>query len=513
MAGDFFLGYDVGTGGTKAALIDRSANIIASSFCEYPLYHPKPRWAEQDPEDWWQAVVTCTREVLARSDIEPGSVAGLGFAGQMLGLVPMRADGSPQGMAVSWMDSRGDAQAARIIHTLGGKRPIEMVAGGVPTGKDVIAKMLWFKEERPDDFAVISKFLDTTGYLVFRATGRMVVDHTGAGGTGLIGMRSRDWSRSLFRLVRMPLEKLPPVLSSIEVAGLLGEKPASAMGLAPGTPVIAGMADIPAAATGSGALEHGDGHIYLGTSSWLCLSVRKPKSLGKVGIASVPSPDPNLFMMIGESEMAGACMDWFLRELAREKSEQAESTGHNLYALLDERIEAAEPGARNLIFTPWMFGERSPVADTTLHGAFLNLGLEHRQEDLMRAIYEGVAYNLRWLLEAVEKAGYPCPALRAIGGGAQSDTWMQVIADVTGRRMDAVSDPQQAGAVGCALAVAVALGVLNDYKEIKRVVRVRRSFEPRSELRPRYDRLFRVFQDTYPALSRAGLALNRDADR
>ncbi len=508
MAGDFFLGYDVGTGGTKAALIDRSANIIASSFCDYPLYHPKPHWAEQDPEDWWQAVVTCTREVLARSGIEPGRVAGLGFAGQMLGLVPMRADGSPQGMAVSWMDSRGDAQAARIIRTLGGKRLVEMIAAGVPTGKDVIPKMLWFKQERPDDFAVISKFLDTTGYLVFRATGRMVIDHTGAGDTGLIGMRSRDWSRALLRLVGMPMEKMPPVLSSIGVAGLLGEKPASAMGLAPGTPVIAGMADIPAAATGSGALEHGDGHIYLGTSSWLCLSVRKPKSLGQVGIASVPSPD--LFMMIGESEMAGACVDWFLRELAREKSDQAAREGRSVYDLLDECIEAAEPGVRNLIFAPWMFGERSPVADTTLHGAFLNLGLEHRQEDLMRAIYEGVAYNLRRLLEAVAKAGYPRPALRAIGGGAQSDTWMQVIADVTGRRVDAVSDPQQAGAVGCALAVA--LGVLSDYKEIKKVVRVRRSFEPRSLLQPRYDRLFRVFQDTYPALSRAGRALNRDAD-
>ncbi len=505
-----WLGYDAGTGGTKAVLIDSAANVFGASFCEYPLYHPAPHWAEQDPEDWWQAVVSCTRALLAASGVAPERVAGIGFAGQMLGLVPMRADGSPQGMAVSWMDSRGDAQAARIIRNFGGKRVVELVAGGIPTGKDVIAKMLWFKEERPDDFAVISKFLDATGYLVFRATGRMVVDHTGAGGTGLIGTRKRDWSRALLGLVGMPPEKLPPVLSSIEVAGGLGEDAATAMGLAAGTPVIAGMADIPAAATGSGALEHGDGHIYLGTSSWLCLSVAKPKSLGKVGIASVPSPDPDMFVMIGESEMAGACVDWFLRELGRNVTAEAARLGRSVYDVLDERIEDSEPGARNLVFAPWMFGERSPVADTTLHGAWFNLGMEHGQDDLMRAIYEGVAYNIRWLLEAVGKAGYPCPSLRAIGGGAKSDTWMQVIADVTGRRVDAVRDPQQAGAVGVALAGAVALGVLADYKDIKRVVRVRRSFEPRVKYRARYDQLFRVFQDTYPALSRAGRALNRD---
>ncbi len=504
-----FLGYDLGTGGTKAVLVDAAANILGVSFCAYPLYHPRPHWAEQDPEDWWQAVVSCTREVLSTGGMPAERVAGIGFAGQMLGLVPVRADGSPQGMAVSWMDSRGDAQAARIIRHFGGKRVVEAVAGGVPTGKDVIAKMLWFRDERPEEFAAIHKFLDATGYLVYRATGRMVVDHTGAGGTGLISMRSRNWSRALLTLVGMPAKKLPPVVSSIEVAGELCAEAAGIMGLRPGTPVIAGMADIPAAATGSGALANGDGHIYLGTSSWLCLSVRKPRSLGKVGIASVPSPDPSMCVMIGESEMAGACVDWFLREAGRELPNLAAADGRSVYQLLDERIEASEPGARNLVFAPWMFGERSPVADTSLHGAFINLGLEHRQEDLMRSLYEGVAYNLRWLLEAVGRAGYPCPSLRAIGGGARSDTWMQIIADVTGRRVDAVCDPQQAGAVGVALAAAVARGVLPDYPSIKHVVRVRRSFEPRMHLAPIYDRLFRVFRDTYPALSRAGRILNR----
>ncbi|MHB8780947.1 MAG: xylulokinase [Candidatus Geothermincolia bacterium] len=504
-----FLGYDVGTGGTKSVLIDGDGRVLATSFCAYPIYYPRPHWAEQEPEDLWQAIITCTREVLTKAAVNPHDIAALGFSAQMLLLIPLRADGTPVGRAVSWLDSRGDAQAARIIRTLGGKKVIQMVAGAIPTGKDVIAKMLWFRDERPDDWKEIDKFLDGTGYLVYKATGRKVLDHTGAGGTGLISNGSRQWSRALLALVRMPKRKLAEIVSSIAVVGPLNPEAAQALGLPAGVPVIAGMSDIPAAATGSGALRHGEGHIYLGTSSWLCVSAKRPKGLGKVGIASVPSPDPEMFVMIGESETAGACVDWFVKELAPLEVQCSREEGCSVYAILDDRIADVEPGARNLVFAPWMFGERSPVADTSLHGAFINLALEHTRADMLRAVYEGVAYNIRWLLEAVAKAGFPLPELRAIGGGAQSDVWMQIMADVTGRRIEAVADPQSAGAVGCALAAQVALGLLPDYVSIRDKVRVRRTFEPRPEMRERYDRLFRVFQETYPALSRAGKLLNR----
>ena len=509
MAYQFLIGHDVGTGGNKAVLTDTDGNIMARSFEPYPIHHPHPNWAEQEPDDWWRAVTRCTRQLIAESNINPRKISGIGFAGQMVGVIPVNASGKPLRRAIIWLDSRADEQAARLVRRLGGRRMVMLLAGAVPSGKDIVCKISWIRENEPRIFRDTHKFLDVTGYLVYRATGNMIIDHTGAGGTGLLNPRTRNWSSLLARLVHMPLDKMPPIKSSIEMAGALTSEAAEDLGLELDTPVIAGMGDIPGAATGSGALEDGDAHIYLGTSSWLCLSVARPKNLGANGIVSVASSDPNMFIMIGESETAGACLKWFAEHFARAEEWERAEDEMAIFPILDEVAKEAEPGSRRLIFTPWMFGERAPVTDTTVRGSFINLGLEHGREHLLRSIYEGVAYNLRWLIEAVARAGFPCETLRAIGGGAKSDLWMQIVADVTRRRVDAVENPQEAGAVGCALAVAVALGALKDYKEIKKTVRVRGSFEPREDLYPIYDELYENFRDLYPCLSRVGKRLNR----
>jgi len=308
----------------------------------------------------------------------------------------------------------------------------------------------------------------------------------------------------------VPVEKMPRIVSSIDVVGGLTEEASKYFGLAKGTPIIAGMADIPAAATGSGALEDGDAHIYLGTSSWLCLSVKRAKNLPKYGIVSVASPDPSMYIMLGESETAGLCLQWFADNLAFPAEKEAAGAGEMaIFAELDELAGEVGPGSKRLLFMPWLFGERAPVGDTTLRGAFINLSLEHEREHLLRAIYEGVAYNLRWMIDEVARSGFPARTLRAIGGGAKSDLWMQVISDVTCRRVEAVDNPQEAGALGCALAVAVALGIYDDYKDIKKAVKVRETFEPDAGRGREYELLYKNFRALYPALSKAGANLNR----
>jgi xylulokinase len=511
MPKSFLIGHDVGTAGSKSVLVDLRGNLMASHWAPYPIVHPHTNRAEQAPEDWWRAVTSSTRCLLQASGIPRRQVIGMGFAGQMLGLVPVDAAGRPTRPAISWMDSRADEQAERMIRRLGGRRAFMWLAGAVPSGKDVVSKLKWIEEEEPEVYRATARFLDVTGYLVQRATGNMVVDHTGAGGTGLLDNKTRTWSALFARLLGIDLAKLPPIRSSIEIAGELTAEAAEAMGLEAGMPVIAGMADIPAAATGSGALEDGDAHIYLGTSSWLCVSVARPRSLGKYGIAAVASPDPEGLIMIGESETAGACLNWFAQNLARPE-EWARAQGEmGIFQVLDEVASQVEPGARRLLFAPWMFGERSPVCDTTLRGAFVNLSLEHKREHMLRAVYEGVAYNLRWLVDAAGTAGLACELLRAIGGGASSDLWIQIVADVTQRRVEAVEHPQYAGAVGCALAVAVALGVYANYKQLKQVVQVRQSFAPRDEHRDVYEELYQGFRALYPGVSKVCRRLNRPA--
>ena len=501
----FLIGHDVGTGGTKSVLADPAGRLLASAFNPYPTSYPKPTWVEQESEDWWRAACAGTHEVLEKASVVPEEVAGMGFAGQMCGVVPVNASGTLTRMPIIWLDSRADEQARRMIRRFGGPGLMNIVAGAVPTGKDVVCEINWVEENEPEVYERTAKFLDVTGYLVLKATGKMVIDHTGAGGTGLLDGKTRQWSKLLARLVRVSLEKLPDVKGSTEIVGGLTKSAASEMGLRAGTPVIAGMADIPAAATGSGALGDGDAHIYLGTSSWLCLSVEKPENLGRYGIAAVASPDPAMMTMIGESETAGMCLEWFAENFATAE----ELACDNVFGLFDEAAARVEPGSRKLIFFPWLFGERSPVGDTTLRSSFANITLEHTRDHMLRAVYEGVAYNIRWLLDAAASKGFACDPLRAIGGGAKSDLWMQVIADVTGRKVEPVEEPGDAGGIGCALAVAVALGMFDDYKDIKEVVKVRQVFEPRLELFAMYDELYESFRAHYPALSKMGKRLNR----
>ncbi len=234
------------------------------------------------------------------------------------------------------------------------------------------------------------------------------------------------------------------------------------------------------------------------------VSVRKPKNLGKNGIVSVASPDPEMFLMIGETETAGACLKWFADNFAtEEEKKEAARRGDEMaiFAVLDEVVEKVKPGAERLLFTPWLFGERAPITDTTIRSAFVNLSLNHSREHLLRSIYEGVAYNFRWLVDTVADAGFPCRTLRAIGGGARSDVWMQIMADVTRRNIEAdieaVADPQEAGAIGCALAVAAALGEYEGYRDLKKAVRVRRTFEPDTACVPEYEELYGVFRELY----------------
>jgi xylulokinase len=283
------------------------------------------------------------------------------------------------------------------------------------------------------------------------------------------------------------------------VIGGLTEDAAEHLGLRAGTRVIAGMGDVPAAQVGAGSLRAGDAHVCLGTSAWLCVTVSKPKDLGRSGVFSLPSADPDLFAMVGEMETAGECLDWFVDHLGH---------GATHGELLDAAAEV-DPGCDGLLFLPWMYGERSPVTDTSVRGAFCNLSLDHRTPHLVRAILEGVGHNLRWVLDVVEKAGHPCPTLRAIGGGSRSDLWLQILADITGRELVAVQESQSAGAVGAALTAAVGTGDLAGYRDIEPLVRTDRRFRPDPSLAARYDRSHRAFKAAYPGMSTVGRLLHQ----
>jgi len=493
----YIIAHDVGTGGNKAVLVDTEGNVRATAFVPYPVHYPRPDWAEQEPEDWWNAVATTTQQVLDQAKIRPDDVLAVIHTTQLLGIVPMGTDGQPLRRAIIWLDGRASEQADRIMRKFLGRRIFSMVAGAELTGKDGLPKLLWLKEKEPEVYKGMSCFLDVNGYLTYRATGRMVFEWSCASAFGF-DLKKKDWLRGIIGYMGLDPEKLPPLVRSVDRVGGLTAEAAKACGLLEGTPVFGGCGDAQGAAVGSGAVGEGEGHIYLGTSGWVGVVTQRTPT-GRHGVVCIQAADPDKAFLFAEMETAGACLKWIADQFYRE--EQADPNISNVFALMDEKVETIPPGSDFLICTPWMYGERSPVSDVFVRSTFFNLSADHTREHLLRAVYEGVAYNLRWMVEVVEQHfGFALPALRVIGGGARGAPWMQIIADVTGRRVETAVNPQEAGAVGAALIAGVGLGLYPDFESLKQVVHVEHTFEPNPANAETYETLYRAYRRIYAAL-------------
>jgi xylulokinase len=507
MVSEYIIAHDVGTGGNKAVLVDPQGHIRGSAFEPYEVAYPRPDWAEQKPEEWWRAITRSTQQLLAKSGVQPREILCLTYSTQMLGVVPVDGSGTLLRPAIIWLDARAQRQAEQIMRRFLGPKVFAAAAGAPISGKDVMPKMLWLKQNEPDVYNRTAKFLDVSGYLLYRSTDLMVADWTAASVVGL-DLKKKQWMTWLFNYVGLDPAKLPALVKSTDRIGGLTAQAASECGLLEGTPVIAGAGDAPSAAVGSGAVGEGEGHIYLGTSGWVAVVTERIVT-GKHGIASIHSADPGKAFLIAETETAGACLQWIADQFYRQ--EQEDPTIENVFALMDRDVETIEPGSGYLIFTPWMYGERAPIADTFVRSTFFNLSADHRREHLLRAVYEGVAYNLRWIMEMMERSfGHRQEVFRVIGGGARGGAWMQIIANVTGKRIETVPDPQEAGAVGAALIAAIGLGIYPDFAALKDVIQVTHTFEPRSDHAGVYDCLFAAYKKVYRSLKAVYREVNEE---
>lgn len=493
----YIIAHDVGTGGNKAVLTDTEGTIHATAFQSYRVRYPRPDWAEQDPQDWWKAIVITTRQVLEKSNIAPSDVLAMIYTTQMLGIVPIGQDGRELRPAIIWLDGRAPEQAERIMRKFLSPRIFAAAAGAELSGKDGLPKLLWLKKNEPQIYMKMSCFLDVNGFLLYRATGEMVSEWSCASAFCL-DLKKKDWMWWLIRYIGLDREKFPPLVRSVDRVGGLTKEAAQACGLLEGTPLFGGGGDAPAAAVGSGAVGEGEGHIYLGTSGWVGVVTHSPPT-GRHGVVCIHSADPDKALLFAEMETAGACLKWIADEFYRH--EQADPDIPNVYALMDRDVETIPPGSDFLVCTPWMYGERCPVTDTWVRSTFFNLSADHTREHMLRSVYEGVAYNLRWIIDIVENTfGFPVPTLRVIGGGARGGPWMQIIADITARRVQTVAQPQEAGAVGAALTAAVGLDIYPDFETLKQVIGVEREFEPQACNTQIYDSLYEAYRRLYGRL-------------
>ena len=515
---NYVLSYDIGTTGNKTCLyrIASQLELIDSCLAEYPLQVLPDGGAEQNVDDWWGAICKTTNTILSRSKLERSAIRGISFCCQLQGSILVDSAGQPLRNPMIWMDIRATKQIEEFLYrgpirisgynALIALRSLRITGGLAGTAKDPLWKYHWVRENEPEIFKKVYKWLDVKDYLLLRCTGHYGMTKDSAHLTFLYDTRPGHlgWHKGLCKTFRVDMNHLPPVVKSTDVVGRLTKQAADEMGLDEGTPVFGGGGDLSLITIGSGCVEQYDTHIYIGTSGWLAANVeRRILDIGNF-MASIMGAMPGCYTFVGEQETSGVCLQWVRDLLALDKAEQKDP-----YDLVNKAASETAPGAGNIIFTPWMQGNRSPREDPYVRGMFFNIGVKADAGMMVRAVMEGVAYHNRWMLEAFEKKIPRQDSIRLVGGGAKSEVWCQIMADVTGRTIETIENPQNAGAFGAAVVSGVGLGLLSSFQQAKTFIPIKKRYTPRSEFKEIYEQNFRAFEELYESNKKIFRLLNQ----
>jgi xylulokinase len=489
------LAVDLGTSGCKVAVVALDGQVESFAFEPVETHLVDALGVEQDPEDWWRALVVSTGRALAASAVPAERIEALACSCQGEGTVAVDRDGTPIGRAMSWMDMRGAEAVRRLaggwLPRVGGYDPLKLwrwirLTGGAPalSGKDPAGHIAYLRESRPEVFDRAHKLLNVLDYMNFRLTGRHVATPDSALTTWVTDNRRLEAIRydpKLLAMSAIPERKLPALVRCTDTLGPLLPEVASALGLPASVRVIAGAIDNTAAALGSGAVADGALHLYVGTSSWIGAHVPRKKTSLRYQVAAVPCAVPGRYLMTALQSAAGSNLNFMRDRLLFPEdalTPNGAGVGADFYARLGELAVRSPPGANGLLYLPWLAGERTPVDDPSLRATLLNVSLQHTRADLLRAVLEGVALNTRWMLESVnEFLGEPARRITLVGGGGQSELWAQIFADALGISVRVPSEPIQANVRGAAFLAGIGIGALR-FEDIPERVAIRRVFEP-----------------------------------
>ena len=523
MASDkYILAIDLGTSGPKVALFSLSGDLIGSEFQENRVLLLPGGGAEQSPAEWWQTIDTAIKRLLGKKLIPNEDIVAISTTGQWSGTVAVDRDGKAIGNAVIWMDSRG---APHVNEIAGGAINIEGYApgkllkwisltGGIPgkSGKDPIAHILYLKYKQPDVYKNTYKFLEPIDYVGLLLTGKMAASFNSIilhWVTDNRKINQVDYNKDLIRMSGIEREKLPDLYPPNAVLGNLLPKIAKEWGLREDVQVIMGSPDVHSAAVGSGAVEDFDTHVYIGTSGWMTCHVPFKKTDVFHNLAALPSAIPGRYLLTNEQDCAGVNLQFLRDNLFFHQDELETQKPENVYRLFDQIAERTPAGSGDLIYTPWLYGERTPVEDPHVRGAFFNMSLHTHREHMVRAVFEGVAYNARWLLKYVELFnGKRVNAINMVGGGAKSDVWCQIHADVLDRPIRQMKEPIEVNVRGASMLAAASLGHIR-YEDIAKHVPVAKTYLPNPDHRKVYDELFDQFLAIYENNKKMYARLNR----
>ena len=495
----YVIGVDIGTSGTKTVLFDEKGNAVSSFLVEYPLYQPKIGWAEQDPEDWWNATYTSINNVIKQSGVNPADIKGIGLSGQMHGLVMLDKDGNVLRKSIIWCDQRTTAEADELTEKVGKERLVEITGNPALTGFTA-AKILWVQKNEPELYAKTAKILLPKDYIRYKLTGEYATEVSDASGMQLMDIKNRCWSDEVLEKLNIEKNLLGKMYESCEVTGKVHQEAAKLTGLNEGTIVVGGAGDQAAGAVGNGIVKTGIVSSTIGTSGVVFAHMDNIQIDKEGRVHTLCHAVPGKWHVMGVTQGAGLSLKWYRDNFCHAEMDAADGMGVDPYYLMDKQAEKIAPGCEGLIYLPYLMGERSPHNDPNAKGVFFGLSAKHTKYDMLRAVMEGVSYSLNDCMSVIKEMGIDASEVRASGGGGKSKLWRQMQADMFGCDINTIN-VSEGPALGVALLAAVGAGIYSSVPEAcEAAISVKDTMKPIQENVETYKNYFPVYHNIYKSL-------------
>lgn len=489
----YLIAHDLGTSGNKATLFNVDGSLVESYVYNYDLYVDGTNYAEQEAEDWWEAVKETTKKLVA--NINPEDVLAVSFSGQMMGCLCVDKDGKPLRRSLIWADMRSIEEESEIRSKIDEKEYYKLTGNKISASYSA-AKLMWIKKHEPEVYAKTYKVLNAKDYIIEKLTGEFVTDPSDASGTGFFDINNNCWSKELLEIYGLQMNKLPEIISSTAVAGTVTQEAANLTGLAVGTKVICGGGDGVCAAVGSGAVKDGVANCCLGTSSWVSFASKKPVFSPDMITFNFAHIVPGYYVPCGTMQCGGGSLSWIVRELYRD----SDKTKSEIYQEVNMLAEESGIGANRLLFLPYLMGERSPRWDPNAKGSFIGFTIEHTRGDMLRAVMEGVAFNLNIILKEFQKNSDGISELNILGGGARNREWCKIFADVFEIPIILPNHLEEATSMGAAVTAGVGCGIYKDFEALSLFIKNNSKFIPNKKNSKKYAEYEALFDESYYAL-------------
>lgn len=495
----YLLGIDIGTSGTKSVLFDENGHSVASATKEYPMYQPQNGWAEQEPEDWWDAVQETCQAIIKNSGIPASEIKGIGLSGQMHGLVMLDENGKVLRPSIIWCDQRTAKECEEITEKVGAKRLLDITANPALTGFTA-SKILWVRNHEPELYQQCRHILLPKDYIRYRLTSVFATDVSDASGMQLLDIRHRCWSDEVLEKLAIPKEWLGDVYESPEVTGHVTKEAADVTGLAEGTPVVGGAGDNAAAAVGTGVVKDGTAFTTIGTSGVVFAHTSEMALDPKGRVHTFCCAVPGAWHVMGVTQAAGLSLKWFRDEFCIPEKEEAEQTQQDPYQIMTKEAQSIPLGSDKLIYLPYLMGERTPHLDPDCRGVFFGLSAIHTRAHLIRAVMEGVGYSLRDCVEILQEMGTTITDMRACGGGSRSPLWRQMLADLYKCPVATIAS-EEGPALGAAILAGVGAGIYKDVESAcERLIRTNEPQMTITENAIAYHQYYDLYRNLYASL-------------